>query len=280
MDIRFLTTFVEVVKTRHFGKAAENLYLTQSAVSARIKLLEEYFHTTLFIRHRNSIQLTPAGEKLLPYAEQLCATLKEAKQELQIQAAEYLVCGAGQLINELWVPDILNGIHQRFPEWSIKAEILSLEQMSRQLHERSIDLAFTSEPLKSEELVCKLLARQPLGLYRINGKDASFDSKDFVAIDWGSKARDELLEQFSQCRDAKLRTNSLRLALSTLRKEGGVAVLPMQMDWAEWGVTQVTLISPLPKVGCSVYLNYMKNVRRVGLAEVIHKIDNLVEATV
>ena len=48
MDIRFLTTFIEVAKTRHFGKAAENLYLTQSAVSARIKLLEEYFHTTLF----------------------------------------------------------------------------------------------------------------------------------------------------------------------------------------------------------------------------------------
>ena len=58
MDIRFLTTFIEVANTRHFGKAAENLYLTQSAVSARIKLLEEYFHSTLFIRQRNSIQLT------------------------------------------------------------------------------------------------------------------------------------------------------------------------------------------------------------------------------
>ena len=86
MDIRFLTTFIEVVKTRHFGKAAENLYLTQSAVSARIKQLEEYFHTTLFIRHRNSIQLTPAGEKLLPFAEQLNDTLQQAKQELQREA--------------------------------------------------------------------------------------------------------------------------------------------------------------------------------------------------
>ena len=49
MDIRFLTTFIEVAKTRHFGKAAENLYLTQSAVSARIKLLEEYFHTRFLL---------------------------------------------------------------------------------------------------------------------------------------------------------------------------------------------------------------------------------------
>ena len=66
MDIDLLKTFVEVVRTRHFGKAAENLYLTQSAVSARIKQLEEYFNSALFVRNRNSLQLTAAGEKLLP----------------------------------------------------------------------------------------------------------------------------------------------------------------------------------------------------------------------
>jgi hypothetical protein len=49
MDIRFLVTFMEVAQTRHFGKAAENLYLTQSAVSARIKQLEEYFNAALFV---------------------------------------------------------------------------------------------------------------------------------------------------------------------------------------------------------------------------------------
>ena len=41
MDIDLLRTFLEVYRTRHFGRTAENLYLTQSAVSARIRLLEE-----------------------------------------------------------------------------------------------------------------------------------------------------------------------------------------------------------------------------------------------
>lgn len=66
MDVRFISTFLDVAQTRHFGKASENLYLTQSAVTARIMLLEEYFNTSLFIRNRNSIQLTSAGEKLIP----------------------------------------------------------------------------------------------------------------------------------------------------------------------------------------------------------------------
>ena len=118
MDTDLLKTFIEVCNTRHFGKAAENLYLTQSAVSARIKLLEEYFHTTLFIRQRNSIQLTQSGDKLLPYAKQLCATLNEAKQELQIQSSEYVVCGATQLASELLLPTMLSHLHNAFPDWS------------------------------------------------------------------------------------------------------------------------------------------------------------------
>ena len=67
MDIDLLKTFVEVVRTRHFGKAAENLYITQSAVSFRIRQLEQGLGVNLFIRQRNNIQLTAPGERLLPH---------------------------------------------------------------------------------------------------------------------------------------------------------------------------------------------------------------------
>ncbi|MGK0503255.1 MAG: DNA-binding transcriptional LysR family regulator [Alteromonadaceae bacterium] len=269
MDIRFLTTFIEVAKTRHFGKAAENLYLTQSAVSARIKLLEEYFHTTLFIRQRNSIQLTQSGEKLLPYARQLCSTLNEAKQELQIQSSEYVVCGATQLASELMLPTTLSHLHNTFPDWSVKAEVLSLDGLSRQLHERVTDLAFSTEPLKSEEVKSEVLLENQLGLYRIGEGSNVVDAAEFVAIDWGSKARDLLLTLYPQLRDAKLRTNSLNLALNNLQYEGGVAVLP------EGAVNQldptiaISLIQPLEGITMKVYLHTMKQVRRVGLEALI-----------
>jgi DNA-binding transcriptional LysR family regulator len=68
MDTDLLRTFIEVSKTRHFGRAAENLYLTQSAVSFRIRQLEQQLGVSLFARHRNNIQLTQSGEHLLPYA--------------------------------------------------------------------------------------------------------------------------------------------------------------------------------------------------------------------
>lgn len=82
MDTELLKTFLEVSKTRHFGRAAESLYLTQSAVSFRIRQLETQLGTNLFTRHRNNIRLTVAGERLIPYAESLMNTWLLAKKRL------------------------------------------------------------------------------------------------------------------------------------------------------------------------------------------------------
>ena len=58
------------------------MYLTQSAVSFRIRQLENQLGANLFTRHRNNIRLTPAGERLLPYAESLMNTWQLAKKEV------------------------------------------------------------------------------------------------------------------------------------------------------------------------------------------------------
>ena len=275
MDIRFLTTFIEVAKTRHFGKAAENLYLTQSAVSARIKLLEEYFHTTLFIRQRNSIQLTQSGEKLLPYAQQLCETLNDAKQELQIQSSEYVVCGATQLASELILPEVLSKLHNAFPDWSVKAEALSLDGLSRQLHERVLDIAFSTEPLKSEDVVSSVLIESPLALYVVGEASEEVMPSEFVAIDWGAKAREWLLTHYPQLRDAKLSTNSLALAVDNLNKDGGVALLPTFIEHSATDTNGWQKIEQLEGITMKVYLHSMKQVRRVGLGAIIDSVSSI-----
>ena len=81
VDSELLKTFLEVSRTSHFGKAAETLYLTQSAVSFRIRQLETQVGADLFTRPRNNIQLTEAGERLVPYAEKLMETWLLAKKK-------------------------------------------------------------------------------------------------------------------------------------------------------------------------------------------------------
>ena len=96
MDIDLLRTFLEVQRTRHFGHAAKSLFVTQSAVSSRIRLLEEMVGAQLFTRTRNDIQLTSAGKRLLKTAEAILHLWEEAKGTInQTEEDQQLLVVAG-----------------------------------------------------------------------------------------------------------------------------------------------------------------------------------------
>lgn len=71
MDINQLRAFITVAHTQNLTQAAEKLFLSQPAVSAQIKAIESDVGTALFLRTNNGMQLTRAGEVLLPEAERL-----------------------------------------------------------------------------------------------------------------------------------------------------------------------------------------------------------------
>ena len=104
---------------------------------------------------------------------------------------------------------------------------------------------------------------------------AEVSASDFVAIDFGSKARDILLTLYPQLRDAKLRTNSLTLALNNLYAEGGIAVLPEDAFVHLPAQTPITKIQSLENISLKVYLHTMKQVRRVGLQGLIDGISSI-----
>ena len=71
MKFELLTTFLEVSQTLHFRIASENLFITQSAVSARIKLLEDDLGVLLFDRTHKHLKLTREGHRLIKHANEL-----------------------------------------------------------------------------------------------------------------------------------------------------------------------------------------------------------------
>ncbi|HJV35323.1 LysR family transcriptional regulator [Geomonas sp.] len=83
MDTRYLKTLSMVLSTGSFSKAAEELYITQSAVSQRIKAIEEQFGLPLLDRSGTVLQPTDAGEAVLKAAEQILAIEHSLKKELQ-----------------------------------------------------------------------------------------------------------------------------------------------------------------------------------------------------
>lgn len=226
MDVRFLSTFLEVSRTRHFGKAAENLYLTPAAVSARIKHLEESFNTLLFTRVRNGIQLTPAGESLVPFARSIEQSLKQARAALAQEDVAFLACGLSANASELLLPELSDVLSEHMPNASVKAEVLSAEQLSRQLHERTIEIAFTHEPLKSADIENVLVCNEALQMYSDHQDITQLCAQNYLHIEWCSEVSHALSTHYPQIKQSHFRTNSVNIALKQFQSKGGFLLLP------------------------------------------------------
>ncbi|OEU80883.1 MAG: hypothetical protein BA873_12715 [Desulfobulbaceae bacterium C00003063] len=88
MELYQLRTFAAVAKTKHLTQAAEQLAISQPAVSAQIKALEEEFHLLLFVRTSKGMLLTPEGKILLRYAEKVLADSETLLKQAMILQTE------------------------------------------------------------------------------------------------------------------------------------------------------------------------------------------------
>jgi len=230
MDIELIKTFLEVKDCRHFGKAAENLYLTQAAVSTRIRQLERYFGVPLFHRTRNNIQLTVAGERLVPHAESLLNTLRIAKHDVALaseQVAQISIAGTPNTW-DVYIHDAISKIYINKPEISLIAEILSREQLTRQLLERTLDFAILFDPPKADELKIESLHMfklVPVTTFQHKITVAS-DVQRYIMIDWGTSFINWHAKEISGISIPAIRTSTARIALDLMLQCGGSAYLP------------------------------------------------------
>lgn len=169
MDTELLKTFLEVSRTRHFGRAAEALYLTQSAVSFRIRQLENQLGVNLFTRHRNNIRLTPAGEKLLPYAETLMNTWQAARKEVAHTSKhnEFSI-GASASLWECMLSPWLSRLYRSHAQLQFEARIAQRQSLVKQLHERQLDLLITTEAPKWMNLAARSSGSSPWRFMLLN----------------------------------------------------------------------------------------------------------------
>lgn len=231
MDTQLLRTFIEVSKTRHFGRASDNLYLTQSAVSFRIRQLESQLGTDLFTRQRGNVQLTAAGERLLPYAEAILQTWGRAQQDVALthEYTEQLTLGAASVIWELdGISQWLHRIYADNPNLVLRLESIHRQTLARQLIEKRIDIALTSEPPRIEGLQTFKLREYQLQLVssESNLSMEHVSELPLIYLDWGTRFAVEHSRIAELQRTPVLQTHSCKLALDYLLEHKAVAYLP------------------------------------------------------
>ncbi|EAM5617223.1 HTH-type transcriptional regulator HdfR [Salmonella enterica subsp. enterica serovar Stanley] len=233
VDTELLKTFLEVSRTRHFGRAAEALYLTQSAVSFRIRQLENQLGVNLFTRHRNNIRLTTAGEKLLPYAEMLMNTWQAARKEVAHTSRhnEFSI-GASASLWECMLNAWLGRLYQlQEPQSGLQfeARIAQRQSLVKQLHERQLDLLITTEAPKMDEFSSQLLGHFTLALY-CSSPARKKSELNYLRLEWGPDFQQHETGLIAADEVPVLTTSSAELARQQLSALNGCSWLPV--NWA------------------------------------------------
>lgn len=278
MDINLLRTFLEVNRTRHFGKAAENINLTQSAVSARIRLLEEDLGVQLFTRARNNIELTPAGERLVRHAESIINAWQRAQQDVALTNEEMVPLAVGG-VPSLWdslLQDWLHRVYRSKPQLAIQAEAHSQEILVRKLLAGGLDIGFMFEPPQYRELAVSSIPSVRLMMVAsrpgIDAQEAV--GENYVMVDWGTSFAISHARNFPDMPPPVIRMGLGRMALAFVLECGGACYLTEGMVKPHLQAGRLHGVAAAPVIERKAYAVYPFNSdRHPAVTEVLELLD-------
>ena len=155
MQIHQLEYFLAVATQRHFTRAAEELHVAQPSVSQQVRKLEDELGVRLFHRSKRGVDLTPAGEALLPWARQVLADVDQARAEVQELAGlrrGRLAVGATPSVSTTVLPRALAGFHAQYPGVSLALREAGSDDLIRELEQGGLDVALVILPARHPSL--------------------------------------------------------------------------------------------------------------------------------
>ena len=158
-----LITFLTVAKAGSYTKAAEELYISQPAVSQQLKNLEEELDVKLFTYKRRKLHLTCAGKQLLLFVESLHSQSNKFKEHLhEVPNSKYpLRLAATQSLANSIVPDLISFISKIHHEIILHCNIMNTEDCLAQLHGGNIDFALVEGNFDTSQFKVRPLIDEP-----------------------------------------------------------------------------------------------------------------------
>ena len=218
----------EVYKERSFTKAAQNLYISQPSLSARIKKIEEIVGEPLFDRSTTPLQLTEVGKVYIEAAEEITQIEQRVENYINDLAGlktGNLAVGASTLFAAYVVPSLITQFNQKFPDVHIQLIECNTAELEEMLGSNALDFVIDNyhydSILYNKELYCEeniLLAvpkhfaiNEELGMYQLsykNIKNKNYLNQKYPAVPLGRFA-DLPFIMLTQGNDTRTRGDSL-----------------------------------------------------------------------
>jgi DNA-binding transcriptional LysR family regulator len=271
MDIGLARTFLEVVASGSFVVASERLHVTQTAVSSRIRTLEDHLGRRLFVRNKAGARLTPAGERFRKFATTLVQVWERARHQVALPTGRSDVIGIGAELS-LWTPFMANWLiwmHRKCPEVAIRVDVDLPSRLVDGLLSGSLDVAVVYGVVTNPELVSELLTDEKLVMVT-SARDGTFDPSSYVHVDWGTSFRSNFDNAFPDLALPSVTISLGPLALSYVLAVGGCgyfrlgAVLPYIKE------KKLKVVKDAPEFSYSVHAVYSRKNESAALDRVRH----------
>jgi DNA-binding transcriptional LysR family regulator len=252
MELRQLKYFVEVAEQLHYGKAAEQLFISQPAISQQIKNLEENMGVELFDanirKNYRKVKLTPAGEYFYKEAQKLLQQAQSLKENTQRIASENKTVRLGvykALLKERIV-EYLADFRQSNPlaEVSI-SEYENYHEVQTAIANREIDKGLTLLPISQDAIRYEILKKGSLSLIMSKQHPKAFQKIDIEQVlrteKWIElspkfhpvyKAIEEQCHKLGFQRQIVQEVSSLNLLISLVSLNNGIAFAPSLFDFS------------------------------------------------
>ena len=238
MNLRFVEAFYWVATLKSVSRAAEKLFITQSAMSARVAALEEELGALLLDRRDKTFRLTVAGSRFVVHAQKLLELQRAAKTEIGSDAALDLTIRIGAIESVLhsWLIPWIEVLRAEQPTLELELTVETTPVLIDQIRRGALDLAFAALPASGDGIRTKAMQTMPMcfvGNTDIH-KKRRYTLQDFATLDLltfqrGSQPHVGLLDllKSADVRPRKVHAISSISAMVQLVQGGfGIATLP------------------------------------------------------
>lgn len=218
MDIELARTFLVIVRCGSFVAAAEQLCVTQTTVTARVKNLEAQLNCSLFVRNRAGASLTVHGEHFVHYAHQLLQTWEAARTALPFpESLQVQVRLAAE--TSLWNPLLKDWFMQLSKEqtsYAVNASVYDVSTLCKKLESAELDAVLMHQPHYWPGLQVEQLLEEKLVLVQ-----SVLQPEPYIYIDWGTLFRQQHDAVLPEHAHSAMRCNFGPLGLHTILQHGG-----------------------------------------------------------
>jgi LysR family transcriptional regulator, flagellar master operon regulator len=231
VNIAGLQTFVSIVETGSLVRASEQLNVTQSTVTARLRTLEQELGATLLHRQKSGVTLTASGTKLLGYAEIMIGLWRQARQEVAPPQGTESVCNFG-CDPDLW-PDlgrrIFDDVNGENPRMALSVWPGDQAELYRMLSAGLLDVALTYRLAAPGDQTVYRLPPDDLVLYATEPERPMRFDPGYIYVDLGAEFLTKHALAFSDAGTARVTFGSAIWALTYMLERGGAAYLPRRL---------------------------------------------------